>query len=189
MANTHSRILVVDDDPDWREGMKDALQDEGYLVAVAPDGRAALELVEHFRPFVVVTDFQMPIMSGAEFVSRVRSIDGRVPVIVMTGDADSLPSDSRSNFFRIVAKTTSLSVVLSAIADANRSRVSRLPLQKLWAAAGASSRRNKDRFHQRFLQQSRQLLASSTALIPRAMLVAFVAVSSVALVRWRMAAA
>jgi hypothetical protein len=67
--------------------------------------------------------------------------------------------------------------------------VSRLPLQKLWAAAGVSSRRNKDRFHQRFLQQSRQLLASSTALIPRAMLVAFVAVSSFALVRRRMAAA
>jgi CheY-like chemotaxis protein len=188
MANTHTRILVVDDDPDWREGMKEALQDEGYLVAAAPDGRAALDLVEHFRPFVVVTDFQMPIMNGAEFVSRVRSIDGRVPVIVVTADANSLPSDSRSDFFRVVAKTTSLSGVLSAIADANRSRVSRLPLHKLWAAAGSSSRRRRAPLHWRVLHKSRRLLASSTALIPQAMLVAFVAVSSLALVRWRMAA-
>ena len=168
--------------------MKDALQYEGYLVAVAPDGRAALELVEHFRPFVVVTDFQMPIMNGAEFLSRVRSVDGRVPVIVMTGDASNLPSECRSDSFRVVAKTTSLSAVLSAIADAERSRVSHLPLQKLWMAAGAASRRSKERLHSRLLHQSRRLLASSTALMPRAALVALVALSSLALVRWRMAA-
>jgi hypothetical protein len=107
---------------------------------------------------------------------------------VMTGDASSIPRDSLSDSFRVVCKTTSLSAVLSAIADAERSRVSHLPLQKLWAAAGAASRRKTSGLHRRFLQHSWRLLTSSTTLMPRALLVAFVAVSSFAIVRWRMAA-
>ena len=73
MSHAAHRILVVDDNAALRENLAEALQLEGYEVAVAGDGAAALALlaVEPF-PSVVVLDLVMPGLDGRELARRLR---------------------------------------------------------------------------------------------------------------------
>jgi PAS domain S-box-containing protein len=66
-------ILVVDDDPDVRGFIADALAEEGFRVRDCADGRRALEEFASDRPDLVVLDFVMPAMSGAEIATRMLS--------------------------------------------------------------------------------------------------------------------
>ena len=62
------RILVVDDDRDIRESLRELLAEAGYAVAVAENGRVALErLRAGLRPGVILLDLMMPIMDGMTF--------------------------------------------------------------------------------------------------------------------------
>jgi two-component system chemotaxis response regulator CheY len=85
-----SRILIVDDDADIRLTLTDCLEFDGYEVAQACDGLAALQALEAAPlPDVILLDLMMPRMDGREFLSRLRA-DARfrgVPVIVMTAAA------------------------------------------------------------------------------------------------------
>jgi PAS domain S-box-containing protein len=63
-------ILVIDDDPDVRGFIAEALSDEGYKVSESADGRDGLKTFAKARPDLVVLDFVMPAMSGAEVASR-----------------------------------------------------------------------------------------------------------------------
>lgn len=68
------RILVVDDDDATCELLREALTDEGYAVATVPHGAAALELVRHHQPAVILCDLRMPIMDGWSFVEQYRRV-------------------------------------------------------------------------------------------------------------------
>jgi DNA-binding response OmpR family regulator len=57
-------VLVVDDDVSCRDLLKSALEDEGFEVRVATDGRAALRCVERRRPDLILLDLEMPVLSG-----------------------------------------------------------------------------------------------------------------------------
>jgi PAS domain S-box-containing protein len=63
-------ILVVDDDPDVRSFIAEALADEGYKVRDCPDGKSCLEIFAKDQPDLVVLDYVMPEMSGAEVAKR-----------------------------------------------------------------------------------------------------------------------
>lgn len=79
-------VLVVDDDPAIRELLKDLLGTEGYAVLEASDGAQALDQVRRFRPTAVLMDLMMPIMSGAEATSRLKSdpATAAIPVVAMS---------------------------------------------------------------------------------------------------------
>jgi CheY-like chemotaxis protein len=66
------RVLIIDDDDAVCEVLRDALTDEGYAVATVPHGAAALELVKHHQPAVIVLDLRMPIMDGWSFAEQYR---------------------------------------------------------------------------------------------------------------------
>lgn len=82
-------ILVVDDDPCFRELMRRLLESRGFAVLVAEDGAAALELVSSVPVAAVVTDHEMPRLSGLELCRALRSqptgVGLRIPVWVITG--------------------------------------------------------------------------------------------------------
>jgi CheY-like chemotaxis protein len=80
------RVLVVDDDPDLREAIADALRFEGHRVTEAANGREALEMVRRQRPSVIVTDLVMPVMSGWELVGALAADPSlrAIPVIVVS---------------------------------------------------------------------------------------------------------
>ena len=64
-------VMVVDDDRDIRESLADVLNDEGYEVLGATNGKDALEQLEGgARPRVILLDLMMPVMDGYEFYKR-----------------------------------------------------------------------------------------------------------------------
>jgi CheY-like chemotaxis protein len=62
-------ILVVDDDPDIRESLREVLEDEGYAVTCVSNGREALDHLQKTaaRPCVILLDLMMPVMDGWTF--------------------------------------------------------------------------------------------------------------------------
>jgi CheY-like chemotaxis protein len=89
-------ILIVDDDPDMREGLCDVLGDEGYRVTSATDGADAVRCIhEAALPDLIVIDLRMPIMDGYEFL-RLRFVDQalrQIPVIVVSATLDKRIDD------------------------------------------------------------------------------------------------
>lgn len=81
-----SRILVVDDDLSTRLTSVKVLQKEGYSVAHAADGQEALKLLQNTpMPDLILLDVVMPEVDGFEVCERVRLLDTRIPVIMLTG--------------------------------------------------------------------------------------------------------
>jgi DNA-binding response OmpR family regulator len=115
-----TRILVVDDDQDLRRMVALALADEGYEVRAVPDGRAALALLETWRPRVIVLDLMMPVLDGWGFRARQLATPGAadVPVIVL-----SAARDLRVEVLRpaaVVPKPFNLESFLETVADVAR---------------------------------------------------------------------
>lgn len=78
-------ILVVDDDPQMRAALKEAIQRLGYNAVLAENGQDAL-LKLNSSPFaMVITDMKMPMMDGLSFLKEVRRKVGNLPVLVITG--------------------------------------------------------------------------------------------------------
>ena len=79
------RVLIVDDDEASRQTVREALKDLGYEVALAANGREALETQQSFDPDVIVSDLNMPEMDGMSFLRELKSRPGSPPVIIVTG--------------------------------------------------------------------------------------------------------
>lgn len=83
-----ARILVVDDEEEVRQLVAEFLETRGYSVITAASGFEALTAVKHYRPDLVLMDIMMPKMSGLETLQRIREIDHRVGVIMLTAVDD-----------------------------------------------------------------------------------------------------
>ncbi len=87
------RIMVVEDDTDLRDSLRELLQGEGYEVEECENGMEAIRaLVEQgHRPCIILLDLRMPHVNGFEVLKALRSADlsHRAPVFVMTAAADS----------------------------------------------------------------------------------------------------
>lgn len=86
------KVLIVEDEPDAAEEIRDAIEDDTLRVSLAGDAGAALErIAEHGLPGILITDIRMPNMSGLEFVERLLADDragGQCAVIFISGHAD-----------------------------------------------------------------------------------------------------
>jgi CheY-like chemotaxis protein len=87
-------VLVVEDDPDIRDAVVEILQDEGYGVSAAADGRQALDLLETLVPLpdIILLDLMMPVMNGFQFrEEQLKKPElARVPVLIVTADANAM---------------------------------------------------------------------------------------------------
>lgn len=85
-------ILVVEDDQNIRDTLRDALELEGYKVLVAANGQEGLEKIRILPyPSLVLLDMMMPIMNGRDFLDAVLA-DHRlalIPVIIVSADLDA----------------------------------------------------------------------------------------------------
>jgi CheY-like chemotaxis protein len=79
-------LLIVDDEFALVETLKDYLEDAGYRVATASDGREGLDAMNEHVPDLVVTDLMMPLMNGREMIAAMRGEPrfASVPVILMS---------------------------------------------------------------------------------------------------------
>ena len=78
-------ILIIDDEEIIRQSLCDQLEDLGYRVLTAEDGRAGMELIERERPELILTDLRMPEMGGLEVIKRSKELASNIPIIVISG--------------------------------------------------------------------------------------------------------
>src|SRR5688572_727737 len=79
------RILIVDDDSEIRAVLRHVLEDAGYTVETAPDGRVALALITASPPDLLITDLLMPGLTGWSLFARVRRLSSTLPIIIISG--------------------------------------------------------------------------------------------------------
>jgi CheY-like chemotaxis protein len=91
---TQPVVLVIDDEIDIRESLREVLEDEGYDVAVAADGRQGLIELHRRKPAAVILDIIMPVMSGTEMYAAMQDDPevADIPVIISTSDPSRAPS-------------------------------------------------------------------------------------------------
>jgi DNA-binding response OmpR family regulator len=89
-------ILVVDDDKHTRKLMEAILKAENYTVFTAPDGEAALDVMDKEHIDLVVLDIMMPKMDGYKFTQTLRENDNNLPILMVS--AKQLPEDKRKGF-------------------------------------------------------------------------------------------
>lgn len=87
---TDMRVLVADDDPAMRALMKKYLEAAGYEVLQAANGRQALEILHRQGPALVLSDWQMPEMTGVDLCRAIRASEtvGFVYLIILTANSD-----------------------------------------------------------------------------------------------------
>lgn len=82
-------ILLVDDDDHLRSFLEEGLKDYGHSVSAAPEGTAALSIIESETPDVAVLDFAMPGMNGAVLAEQISARLPCLPMVFVTGHADT----------------------------------------------------------------------------------------------------
>src|SRR5262249_33405808 len=87
-AGVGKRILVVDDDRDAREFISVMLEDTGYAVDQATNGREALEKIERQQPDLVLLDIMMPVMDGWTVLERLQGRTYAPRIVVLSAYAD-----------------------------------------------------------------------------------------------------
>lgn len=113
-------ILVVDDDAGVRDVVRSMLESEGYCVAVAQNGREALNVLKTQDFQVVITDLVMPEQEGIETIKIVRRDYPAVKVIAMSGafGGDYLRIAGYLGAHGTLAKPLQMASVLRVVADA-----------------------------------------------------------------------
>ena len=112
------RILVIDDDPVYRELLCIALTGEGYGVMLAENGQAAKEILEREDVQIIILDLLMPFMDGLRFLNWLRQ-DARieVPTLVLTSmDSRGLSVEALvAGATDVIVKPVSLPILLKKI--------------------------------------------------------------------------
>jgi len=118
---TQAHILVVDDEPDIRELVREILEDEGYEVAVAENGEAARTSFARHTPDLVLLDIWMPDVDGITLLREWSAGGGlECPVVVMSGhgSVETAIEATRLGAHDFVQKPISLARLLSIVSQA-----------------------------------------------------------------------
>ena len=110
------RVLVVDDDPDIRELLFTALEDDGFEVVPAGNGQEALAIIETFRPDVIVLDLMMPVMDGWQFAAELRARAEDIPIVLLSAARDLKTHAMALSAAEIIEKPFDLSELIPKIA-------------------------------------------------------------------------
>lgn len=113
------RLLLVEDNDELRELLRSFLENQGYEVLCAKDGKEALRIFENLQKPVdlILTDLVMPYMSGKELVEQARKYEPEVKVLYMSGYVDQkvLDEATQAEGFRFIQKPFGLDVLLKKI--------------------------------------------------------------------------
>lgn len=129
-------ILVIDDTPESLRLIVDTLEDQGMTVLIARSGEAALDLLQHTSPDLILMDGMMPGLSGIETTRQIKQLpaSAHIPIIFMTGIAepDHVVAALETGGVDYVRKPIMIEELLARmrvhLANARRSNRSRLAL-------------------------------------------------------------
>ena len=83
--NAEKKILVIDDEVYIRDSVIGFLEDFGFEVIEAENGRIGIEQFENQHPDLILCDLRMPVMDGLEVLAHVREKDENTPIIIVSG--------------------------------------------------------------------------------------------------------
>lgn len=120
MTASLQTILVVEDDPGIRAFIVEALEDEGYTVAVAVDGAQAIQLLEHHCPppthfCLVLLDMMLPRVDGCGVLHRLAQLNSPVPVIATSASSAALAAATDARVQATLPKPFDLSRLLAVV--------------------------------------------------------------------------
>ncbi|MBI3464208.1 MAG: sigma-54-dependent Fis family transcriptional regulator [Planctomycetes bacterium] len=115
-----SSVLVVDDDPDVLYSLEKSLRTDSLDVIAAKTGKECLELLGRQQPSAVVLDVRLPDMSGLDVFDRIRQIDPRLPVVVITAFArtDTAIEAMKRGAFEYLIKPVDLHQLRDVVGEA-----------------------------------------------------------------------
>jgi DNA-binding NtrC family response regulator len=118
----HGRVLVVDDQPQVLDMLREIVERMGYEPCTAASVEQAIAAMATVRPHVVFLDLLMPGMSSLEVLAHFREHHGAVPVIVITGNMEQeIARQARAGgAFAVVGKPIDLSALKVVVALAMR---------------------------------------------------------------------
>ncbi len=117
-ADLPHRILVVDDEPQIRSTISEALALEGYEVSQAKDGTQALAMLDEVRPDAIVLDLWMPVLDGWDFRQEQLRTHPRIPIIILSATTLSAQQLAELGGPRVVEKPFDLDVLYETVRDA-----------------------------------------------------------------------
>ena len=97
------RILVIDDSTFITEILHHYLTSEGYEVLTAEDGEQGIEIIEKYKPELVVTDVIMPVKNGVEVVLHVQLFHPEIKIIAMSSGGTIMAEDHLSRIIGLGA--------------------------------------------------------------------------------------
>ena len=120
--STKKLILIIEDDREISDTIRDILIDEGYRVEIASNGQAALDHLGGTLPLpdVMLLDIMMPIMNGYDF-RTIQLADPRlrdIPIIALSADGRIQEKSERLKVEHFVRKPVELDVLLELVAQA-----------------------------------------------------------------------
>ena len=112
-------ILIADDDAPLRQALSIKLRSAGYAVRTARDGGEALREASRDGIDLIVTDFQMPHLSGLEVCQMLRGQERVTPAILLTGHGYAITPDALAlaGVARVIAKPFSPRDLVAVVAD------------------------------------------------------------------------
>ncbi len=119
MDGLQARILITDDDRDFRESLGELLSRKGFETLLAEDGDAAVEMVRQRPVHLLMVDMHMPRLSGLETLATLRNLSIAIPSILMSAqlDDDILSRAKELDAWRVLAKPFSGKTITSTICE------------------------------------------------------------------------
>jgi DNA-binding NtrC family response regulator len=130
-ASSKDKILIIDDQPSVRFGLRSLLEGEGYRVFEAATGEQALAVLTENAPQLILLDLRLPDVDGLELLPRIKAIDDDAPVIILTAHgtietAIRALKDGAENFLTKPFDGDSLLILIAKILEQSRARRERL---------------------------------------------------------------
>ena len=115
------KVLVVDDEIHIVQVIAIKLRNSGFEVLTAENGVQALDIAKTQKPDIVITDYQMPVMTGLEFIEKLRKIEdtAETPVIMLTARGFAIDEERKSelSIATLLSKPFSPREVLKCVED------------------------------------------------------------------------
>ena len=115
------KVLVVDDEIHIVQVIAIKLRNNGFEVLTAENGAQALDIARTQKPDLVITDYQMPVMTGIEFIENLRQVAdaAKTPVIMLTARGFAIDDDRKNelNVASLLSKPFSPREVLKCVED------------------------------------------------------------------------
>jgi CheY-like chemotaxis protein len=117
-------LLLIDDDPNMQRMITLFLQKEPIQLDVVSNGRMALQKLQEKRYDMIISDMQMPLMSGLELVQKIRALNIKSPVIIISAYAEDLLQDMMDSVdvFATLSKPFDSKILKSLIESAYKSK-------------------------------------------------------------------